>query len=177
MLWKGARVSKYKILHECLKWGCVELCYTAAHLYCCSSILNSNMLPLGKWMPTNPSFPSLPTNLSNPANFDLPLVLNIGRWLIRYIMLKGYSLRGLFQTWSSSFPAPQTQRRQWGNRGPEEGIPQAGFATKENSRSTASDHGLCAEGLSIKDCKASKWLSWLVPKRLKVKEIKFLWCL
>ena len=114
------------------------------------------------------------------VNFDPPLVLNIGRWLTKNIMLMGYILGGLFQTWNSALPASQivvsTQMRQWGNRGPEEGIPQAGFVTEESgSRSTASVHGLCARGLSRKDCKDGKWLSWLVPNRIKVKEIKFLW--
>lgn len=114
------------------------------------------------------------------VNFDQPFMLNVGRWLIKNIMLMGYILGGLFQTWNSALPASQivvlTQMRQWGKGGAEEGIPQAGFATKENvGRSTASVHGLCAWGLSRKDCKASKWLSWFVPKHIKVKEIKFLW--
>lgn len=115
------------------------------------------------------------------VNFDQPFVLNIGRWLIKNIMLMGYILGGLFQTWNSALPASQivvlTQMRQRGKGGAEEGIPQADFASEEDvGRSTASVHGLCAWGLSRKDCKASKWLSWLVPKHIKVKEIKFLWC-
>lgn len=40
-------------------------------------------------------------------NFNPPSVLNIGRWLIKNIMLMGYILGGLFQTWNSAFPASQ----------------------------------------------------------------------
>lgn len=32
------------------------------------------------------------------VNFDPPLVLNVGRWLIKNTMLMGYILGGLFQT-------------------------------------------------------------------------------
>lgn len=112
---------------------------------------------------------------------------SVKHWQVAYknIMLMGYILWGLFQTLNSASPASQIvvltqtrQSRQWGNGRPEEGIPQAskeGFAIKKALPSTASVCGLCAQGLSRKDCKVSKLLSWLVQNHIKVKQIKSLW--
>lgn len=47
-------------------------------------------------------------NFKNFAvNFDLPLVLNFGRWFIKSIMLMGCILGPLFQTWNRALPASQ----------------------------------------------------------------------